>query len=207
MSIKHKMAILTLAAYYEKELSDEQVLVYSNQLSRSLSDSEANAAVEKYTDDPKNEFFPRPISKLIEIIKKPIDNKDQAQNILSLIKLAIKRHGHNWSDGYFHDYQTIFKGKDCSFLSFDEAAKSEIGDAGLAVTKRMGGWKHLCNFYYNNDEGIFNAQIRMLSESVLNLHEKGHLDSLPQLSNSNQNDSNILKLVKFNEIQKIEGAK
>lgn len=202
MTPEFKFALLKLAAYYEKPLTDQQLNVYAEQLARSLTPDEVNAAIQLYVDDPSNEFFPRPVSKLIALIKKPVENKDQAQTILSVIKQAIVRKGENWCDGYFQDYQTVFEGKDYAYTTWEHAALSVIGDAALKVVRRSGGWKAICDFFYSTNEGTFNAQIIKLTESVLNLADLGMVDHLPALP---QNDS-VLKLVNIKQLPGVSEA-
>lgn len=190
--IDYKMAVVQLAAYYEKDLSDEQILMYAKQLSQFLTIGELAQATEAYINNPENEFFPRPVSKLIALIKKPVENRDQAQNVLSLLKNAIHKHGDNWSDGHFVDYEMVFSGKGTNYRSWAQAAETVVGSLGLAIIQKSGGWKHFCRFYYEQPEGVFNAHIAKLSEAVLNIADAGHLQTLPALPGA---ENNILKLI------------
>ncbi len=204
--IAHKLSILELAAYYEKSLTDQQVKIYSEQLADALTDEEVMLAVKLYYNDPKNEFFPRPVSKLIALVKKPIDNKDQAQNVVNLIKKAVVNHQSRWVEGYFNHYDNsrqpvwvFYNLKGEIFDSWKEAAKSEIGELGLTLVDQLGGWKRVCERFDQEPEGVVTGQVLRNAESVMNIAEVGKLNeppSLPEISSLK-----ILNLVKIKQIE------
>jgi hypothetical protein len=101
-------------------------------------------ACKKYIDNSANEFFPRPISKLIAIIKTPVSLEDDSQEIASKIINAVSKYGWN-------NY---------------EDAKTYIGERGFDVVKRFGGWQYVCQELGQNIQlTTFNAQIRELLKS------------------------------------------
>ena len=90
MSLESKKILLVkLASYYEKQLSVEQIQMYSGQLEEFLTDEECSLACKKYIDNSTNEIFPRPISKLIALIKKPITTEDESLDVVSKITDAV----------------------------------------------------------------------------------------------------------------------
>jgi hypothetical protein len=140
-----KIMLVKLAAYYEKTLSSEQIQMYSEQLEEHLTDEACSIACKKYIDNSANEFFPRPISKLIAIIKTPVSLDDDAQEIASKIINAVSKFGWN-------NY---------------EDAKNYIGERGFDVVKRFGGWQYVCQELGQNIQlTTFNAQIRELLKST-----------------------------------------
>lgn len=180
MQIEIMSHLVKLAAYYEKTLTDEQVEIYSNQIMESLTSDECAHACKLYINDPKNEFFPRPVSKLITLIKSPISNEDISQNISSMLIEAEKRFGPHWDEGCCQEGQMIFRGKDCAYTNWRHAALSVFGEVGLKVVDRYGGWKDFCINIYESPDGVIRAQIKNLATSLQNTIQKtGSFDYLP----------------------------
>lgn len=205
--IAHKLSILELAAYYEKSLTDQQVKIYSEQLAEALTADEAMRAVKLYYNNPENEFFPRPVSKLIALIKKPIENKDQTQNVLNLIKKAVVKYQSSWVDGYFDRYDdnriavwVYYGAGGATFDSWRAAAASELGDLGVAVIERLGGWNQVCQRFNQEPEGVVTGQLTKNIEAIMNIAEVGELEQKPSLPAPN---SSVLKLM---NIKSLPGA-
>jgi hypothetical protein len=181
MNPEIKKALVMLAAYYEKVLSPEQIEIYSNQLAENLTPEETLQACKMYIAEPANEFFPRPVSKLIALIKKPVSNEDQAANIASAIMNAYVDHGYRWNvpthghikheDGLIELGQ-YFKGKDTNYLQWDHAALSVFGPVGLEIVNRYGGWTSFCEIAKDTLDGVIRAQIKTLALSLMNTHER-----------------------------------
>lgn len=205
--IAHKLSILELAAYYEKSLTDQQVKIYSEQLAEALTADEAMRAVKLYYNNPENEFFPRPVSKLIALIKKPIENKDQTQNVLNLIKKAVNHHQSTWVQGYFDGYDDnraakhlFYNNQNQAFGSWQEAAESELGTLGVTVVERLGGWVRVCSRYNEEPEGVVTGQLIKNIEAIMNIAEVGALEQKPSLPAPN---SSVLKLM---NVKSLPGA-
>lgn len=186
--IGHQKLLIKLAAYYGYDLTKTQLEVYADQLSRYLSETELNQAMKKYIDDPQNEFFPKPVSKLIALIRKPIDNKDQAQNVVNLIKQAVVNHQSPWVDGYFDGWnqdgtpKKVFYNKNHQeFETWRAAAASEIGELGLTMVEQLGGWKRVCERFNAEPEGVVIGQLVKNAESIMNIAEAGKLGEAPAL--------------------------
>ena len=87
MSKRKTFELIQLAAVYDKQFSDELIKIYVEDLEL-LSDEETVAACKLYRQNPKNEFFPRPIAKLVQLVKNPVSNEDIAANVAAeLLKL------------------------------------------------------------------------------------------------------------------------
>ncbi len=79
-----KILLVKLAAYYEKTLTDEQIQMYSAQLyDNGMNGENLTEACRIYVNNPTNEFFPRPISKLMVLVKRT-NNKIKDQFLLEL---------------------------------------------------------------------------------------------------------------------------
>jgi len=156
--IQNKKSILVkLAAYYEKTLTDEQIQMYGDQLEEFLTDEECSIACKKYIDNQLNEFFPRPISKLIYLIKKPISIEDDSIDIVTRITDAVAKYG--WSN--FSD------------------AQAHIGTRGWEVVKRIGGWQYLCQELGQSIQlTTFQAQARETLKSLTRISEVKTDDNL-----------------------------
>jgi hypothetical protein len=180
MNPEIKKALVMLAAYYEKVLSSEQLEVYTNQLAENLTPQEMNLACKMYIAEPTNEFFPRPVSKLIHLIKKPVSNEDQATQIAALLIKAVVDHGYRWNVGSWcictldgvKDCRKTFQGKDTIYLEWEHAALSVFGRVGLTIVNRYGGWERFCENVNSSHDGVIRAQIKNLATSLLNTVEK-----------------------------------
>lgn len=202
MSQVIKVELIKLAAYYEKILTDEQLSIYSEQLNQALSEVECAQACRLYINDPKNEFFPRPVSKLIALIQAPLSNEDVAQNVSSLLMQAERKFGVHWTEGHLQAGETIFAGKDISYRSWRDAAKSMFGETGLQIVDRYGGWKEFCVNVYDSPDGVVRAQIKNLAASLQNTKQRtGSFDALPASGSGAQ----VHQL--FQNIKTIEGVK
>lgn len=200
-----KKSLIQLAAYYGQEITKVQLDMYADQLSRNLSDSEMSEALRIYIDNPSNEFFPRPVSKLIALVKKPVENKDQAQNILNLIKKAVINHQSTWTQGYFSHYDEsrepvwdYFNANGDRFQTWRDAAISEIGEMSVLMIERMGGWKQICERFDQEPEGVVIGQLAKNIESIINIAEAGQLEVKPVLPTNN----NVLKLLNIKTLNK-----
>ena len=203
-----KMAVVKLAAYYEKDLSDEQILMYAEQLNQFLSIEELQQAIKVYINNPENEFFPRPVSKLIALVKKPVENKDQAQNVLNIIKKAVVSHQSTWLQGYFDRYDearqpvwVYFDAKGAPFNSWREAAIYDLGELAVAVIERLGGWKHICERFDQEPDGVVTGQLIKNIEAILNIAEVGQLENKPSLPQPSQS---VLQLVNIKSLNSPE---
>lgn len=199
MSKRKIFEVIKLAAYYEKVFSDEQISMYTEDL-EALTDEETVLACRLYRQNGANTFFPRPVAKLVELIKKPVSNEDQAQLIVSSIFQMFKKHGESWSDGSYttvnSEFANYFKGRDFLHKSFDEAVLSEIGPNGLMVVQKFGGWRSVCNNIFESPEGVVRAQLHKLATASLNLYEKTGAFDLLQAPKNNVLEFKIKELEK-----------
>lgn len=169
---KAKMAYLTqLAAYYEKILSDEQILMYVEDLA-ALTDEETITACKIYRSIPENTYFPRPMAKLVQLIKKPISTEDAAEDIASIMLKAVSDYGYTWADGTFKaDYGMVYKGRDVYYLCWEYAAETVMGKEAVEIARRYGGWKLFCQTVNESPDGVIRAQIARLAKSLINNSE------------------------------------
>ncbi len=199
-----KINLVKLAAYYEKTLTPEQILIYSNQLSENLTDVECDLACKLYINNPANEFFPRPVSKLIYLVKKPVSHEDMAQNITSLLLEAERKFGCHWAEGHFVGGECVFQGKEMNYGTFAEAALSVFGEVALTVVNRYGGWKAFCEVIYQSPDGVIRAQVAKLTTSLQNIKEKTGSYGAPSLTHAApvqiEQVSNVINLLTSKEM-------
>lgn len=163
--IDHKKTLVKLAAYYEKILTPEQIDIYSKQLFEYLTIEELTLACKNYIDNPKNEYFPRPISKLIALVKSPIQGDDFAVEIASRVVEAVSRYG--WSD--------------------QKSAYTYIGSYGIMAVERFGGWLYICeNLGVDLSVNSFQAQAREMIKSNLRINTS-NAQLAPLLENKKTN--------------------
>lgn len=203
-----KLSVLELAAYYEKELSEQQLRIYSEQLAEHLTPDEVVRSVKAYISDPANEFFPRPISKLIALVKSPLSNMEQSQHVASLIKKAAAEKMSSWSTGHYWGKHPesgedlfYFQGKDQSFWTWREAAENYFGQLGLAIVDHLGGWQRVCEAFNTTQESIVWAQLLKAGEAVLAIYKHEKQNTLPQLPIQ----KSVLRLVEIKSLNEKTG--
>ena len=161
MKTEYVKIVFALGEYYGKQLTENQLEMYSEDL-MNLTPEELVFAIKAYRQNPDNKFFPLP-GQLIGIIKPPMTATDEANEVASAILNSIGKDGH----------------------TNPERAKDRMGNLAWEVVQRMGGWLHLCETVSPQNEGMFRAQIRGLSETVSKKAKLGTLDQKPALPSSN----------------------
>lgn len=202
--ITHKLSLLELAAYYEKALTDEQLRIYSEQLFEYLSESEVRSAVKLYVSNPENEFFPRPISKLISLVKEPLNVQDLSQQAAALIKQAVVDRQSFWTQGYFWGKHPetgedlfYYEGKTKTHWTWREAAEEYFGSLGLAIVDHMGGWHKVCERFNESPDTVVWPQLLKSGESVQTIYRHEKENTLPALP---ERSKDVLRLVSIKEI-------
>jgi hypothetical protein len=149
--------VSTLGKYYGKALSDDQIEWYAEDL-MALSPAELHHAIKVYRTDPANKFFPLP-AQLIGIVKPPITELDQANEVANLIVKAV-----------------AWPGK-----THPEKARIQVGELAWEVVDQLGGWQHLCESMTNENKNTYRAQIRDLAAAVSKRAKRGELGLKPSL--------------------------
>jgi hypothetical protein len=160
----HAKTVLALGLYYREALNENQIAMYANDLA-DLPIADVVRAVQEYRNDPKHTRMPLPAA-LRAIVRPEPDREAVAEDIASRIWKYIGKRGHNWGWG-----------KDRAVFHAEMA--EALGDAGLEVVNRLGGWQRVCE--EDTDPGIFRAQLRKIAASVLELARSGRLDTAPGL--------------------------
>lgn len=204
MNPAYKVSLLNLSAYYDKVLTDQQIKIYADQLAEFLTPEELTAAVKIYINDPQNEFFPRPISKLIALIKEPLKPIDLTQQAAGLIKQAVVQKQSAWPVGYFWGKHPdsgedlfYFEGKTKTFLTWREAAEDYFGSLGLAMIDHLGGWQRVCEMFNTTQESVVWAQLLKAGESVIAIYKHERQNTLPELPAKSKE---VLKLVSIKTV-------
>lgn len=204
MNPAYKVSLLNLSAYYDKVLTDQQIKIYADQLAEFLTPEELTAAVKIYINDPQNEFFPRPISKLISLIKEPLKPIDLTQQAAGLIKQAVVQKQSAWPTGYFWGKHPdsgedlfYFEGKTKTFWTWREAAEDYFGSLGLAMIDHLGGWQRVCEMFNTTQESVVWAQLLKAGESVIAIYKHERQNTLPELPAKSKE---VLKLVSIKTV-------
>lgn len=202
-----KKLLLKLAAYYGHDLTAAQLEVYADQLSRHLSEVEVNQAMQAYIDDPANEFFPRPISKLIALVKAPVSQVDLSQQAAALIKQAVIDKQSAWTQGYYWgrhpdsgEHVFYFEGRNQNFWTWREAAENYLGSLGLAMVDHMGGWHKVCERFNESPDTVVWPQLLKSGEAIQAIHKHEKQNTLPTLPGTSKD---VLKLVTMKELPKV----
>lgn len=132
-------------------------------------------AFDAYMRDSKNRFFPSP-AQLREYLEPEVDNKKTAIEVVNQIQVLINKYGRSWIEGYFDSFENenrervikYFYGKNREkFKNFKDALFSEIGEVGVRMVAKLGGWELVCDSFDTKDRGQFVAQLREAVESSL----------------------------------------
>lgn len=166
--MQYKMILVGLAEYYGKDITPNQIKMYSEDL-LDLTPEELTVAVKCYRTNPENKFFPLP-AQLIEEIKPHMDERDDARDVSNLVIAAVSRYG---------------------YTNPKEAEKS-LGSLAWEVIRRMGGWQSLCENLTTANIGMFRAQIRDYAETVSKKSKRGDLDLRPALTNQNESIKELI---------------
>jgi hypothetical protein len=123
-----------------------------------LTEKELELAIKTYRNNPKNMHFPLP-AVLVSIIRPADVESDIPRQMGNKIWDSIAKFGHNNS----------------------ESAKLYLGELGWTVVQQMGGWSSICQCASEDQRGIFVAQARDLTESVMRLSKAGKLNEKHEL--------------------------
>ena len=153
-----KKAWLLLAAYYQKEIPDEVLLMFITDL-QDIPEEEILQAMQRWRLDPKNRTFPLPAD--LRVLARPVALTDDqiAVEVAGRIITAIGKFG--WTS--------------------PEEAKTYCGEVGWAVVEKQGGWQLLCETLTTDRVNIFQAQLRELAKVQLVLSRLGKMYSPPEL--------------------------
>jgi hypothetical protein len=144
-----------LAFIYGYELPKERISIFINVLIDFVPASlnEYLKAFTKYSEDPKNRFFPNP-AQIRQYIKPKLSPDALANESANKIRMAITKYG--WPD--------------------PNGAKEFMGDLAWRVVERTGGWRYICeNHGLDLNPLTFHAQAR---DSIKSLIEQ---DSIPPM--------------------------
>lgn len=158
-----KRTIIAASNYYGKELSDDAVRMYANDLSE-FGYLPVMDAITKYRRDSRNRqmFLP---AHIVEIIQPRIHDKDLAVVTANKVHEAVVKFGH----------------------MRQQEARENIGEQGWRIIQRMGGWVWLCeNLGVDISVTTFTAQFRDTMNSELALQSAGVNTSLPVIEQARE---------------------
>lgn len=175
---EHKLFWTRVAEYYNKALSDAQILMYSEDVSH-LSIKDLRRAFDFYR--AQNSRFPLPAD-MLQILNPTSDTRAYASEIIGRIVEAIVKYD-------------VYEPR---------AAQTFIGDIGWGTVQKMGGWPYLCETYGTSrmPENHFTPQARDLTIAIIENRKNGvpdgpinfeHVDSaLKGIITESTNDMNHL---------------
>ncbi len=147
--------LLDMARFYGHELDKRQLEMYVQVLTQFDEDKVLHEA-RAYMFDVKNNKFPIPPHKIMakHMPQAPTD-ENLSVEVAARVRQAISKFG--WNN--------------------PEEAEKFIGDIGWGIVLRYGGWLHLCqNLGVTIAEGTFQAQVRELCKSHMQLSRSGNLN-------------------------------
>jgi len=174
----HKELVMRLAAHFKTKLEDAFVLADSEFAKHQSTPEEFAIACELYKSDSKNQWYPKNIQCVVDLVKKPITDEDTAQNIVSkILEYQIKK-GASWKNAVIaKDQKSYFVGlnsnqEECLHYTFEDAMVSVFGLIGLEVIKRENGWTSFCANSSQFDKTILRPQLVKLTISLIKHFEK-----------------------------------
>jgi hypothetical protein len=144
MSRAVKETIILTASYYNRQLSEQVLEMYIEDLA-DLDPTAVIAAYRAYRRNPKNLVFPLP-AQIRALVAPDVDPESAAREIAARITGAITKFG--WCNA--------------------TEARAFIGEVGWGIVERQGGWMHLCqNHGVTIQPSAFQAQVRDQAASAL----------------------------------------
>lgn len=161
-----------MSVYYSKQLNPHALSMMVSDL-EDLPPELVLLAIKKYRQDPRNKTFPLP-AQIREVILPKTDDRSVSIELSRKILKALNKHGWCWSNGYFENGKPYFEDdKGNKFDNFKDAVVSELGELGWHVIESRGGWSNLSKMANEQDEGIYNAQLRDQIESIIRNKKAG----------------------------------
>lgn len=174
MRVEYAKALIALAEYYNRPLTELQIAMYVEDL-LVLSLEELNEAILIYRKNPRNTFFPIP-SKLIECVRCSGDPESEATEAAARLIGAVSRYG---------------------YVNPREASEY-IGEIGWSVVNRMGGWRNVCSLVNENNFGTLQSQFKQIALAQIRRAEYGFKDTPPsfRIEHKPENFSGLPDIVK-----------
>jgi hypothetical protein len=169
---KKQLIWLALGEYYQVPLTENQLLMYTQDVEKLSSDDLARAA-QSWRNNPENTRCPRP-AQLIDLLNPTVSEQGEAVEVANRIWEAIGKFG--WPNPV--------------------KAKEFIGELGWIVVERYGGWKSICLESNDAEPGIMKAQMRETAKSVAERARAGVLHTPPALPKPDQEIKSIGEIVK-----------
>lgn len=164
--------ILELSFLYGKEITPEFISMFITSMDNhfKMNLTKYLGALEKYTKDSKNKYFPTPMS-LTEYLDPKLDDSDNAKLLSLKINEAVSKFGYS-------NY---------------ELAINFIGPIGKRVVERFGGWNYLCeNLGSNIQTGMFIAQAR---EVIISMQKENIYLENEQIEYKNNNSTQLVSSI------------
>jgi hypothetical protein len=148
-------AVKSMARVFDRTLEGETIAFFARVLLNRLSADEACEAIAKWCATQAR--WPAPAN-IIGMVHPQVEARDEAAELVQRLRATIARRGYTWESTYRYD----------GYDSIDEAIMAELGDEGLAIVQRCGGWAAFCREWGGeNGDTSARAQLRGLCEAAL----------------------------------------
>jgi hypothetical protein len=161
-----------MSVYYSKQLNPQALSMMVSDL-EDLPAELVLMAIKKYRQNPKNRTFPLP-AQIREIIHPSADDRAVSIELSRKILKALGTHGWSWQHGYYENGKPYFEDdKGNRFETFQQAVVSELGLIGWEIVESRGGWQNLATMANEQEEGIYQAQLRDQIEAAIKNKKSG----------------------------------
>jgi hypothetical protein len=180
--VDFEQRLIELAFFYGHDATDDQIRVWAQFLVERITLDQLNIAIKAYCEDSSNEWFPRPMAKLVDLIHPKVNADSQAKLIAGRVVEAVSKFG--WINS--------------------QKAKEFIGPKGWAAVKAYGDWSYICeNLGVNISMGQFQAQIRDHAKAQIQSGVTGYNDNQLEHSGGNHRLNDVInKLTNNMELEK-----
>lgn len=170
MKTKLKYTIALTASYYGRDLADEVLTMYAEDLS-DLDPAACIAAYQNWRRNPKHSRMPFP-AEIREIIAPSENPQEEAREAASRIIGAVPKFG--WCN--------------------PQEARDHIGELGWQVVEMQGGWTAVCEGMNARQTPNLQAQYRDLAESIYRKSQRGIFGAPPSLPPGPRGDGGLARI-------------
>lgn len=151
--------------FYGLTLDEAQVRLYA-EATHDLEFARVQEAMSDFMKSERRMMLPADIR---EKIYPKLSNQEDSQIIARKIMSSLYRHSVNWLTGIYSEngnYWDAWNGEEKIFPSRREAILFELGESGLEVIEKFGGYSRILDAWRNSQDTQFFAQLRDLCAAV-----------------------------------------
>lgn len=170
--IRVAQKIAMINQIYSFKITDDAAM-YQAEL---LADLPYVLVIAAFDDLVKNNTTGRPpsIGHVRQKLEPKTDDRALSIDLSRKVLKALNKHGWSWEHGYYHNGKPYFEDdKGNKFETFREAVVSELGELGWEIIESRGGWQNLSTMANEQEEGIYQAQLRDQIEATIKNKKAG----------------------------------